>query len=216
MNIVNYDKKFVLKKTLQELPKDEFSKVLNYESLVKQDGDKGLRKVNELIGLSSPLEFKVSKEEILKADRNLDEGLKSSILIAKANIESYAKRQYQTLKLSSEDTTRGISLWSEIRPIDRVGLYIPGGSAPLFSSLLMQAIPAKVAGCKNIYVCTPPNEDESINQAILWICYILNITNVYKIGGSQAIFALANGTESIAKVDKIFGPGNLYVTAAKK
>ena len=190
MNIVNYDKKFVLKKTLQELPKDEFSKVLNYESLVKQDGDKGLRKVNELIGLSSPLEFKVSKEEILKADRNLDEGLKSSILIAKANIESYAKRQYQTLKLSSEDTTRGISLWSEIRPIDRVGLYIPGGSAPLFSSLLMQAIPAKVAGCKNIYVCTPPNEDESINQAILWICYILNITNIYKIGGSQAIFAL--------------------------
>jgi histidinol dehydrogenase len=216
MNIVNYDKKFVLKKTLQELPKDEFSKVLNYESLVKQEGDKGLRKVNELIGLSSPLEFKVSKEEILKADRNLDEGLKSSILIAKANIESYAKRQYQSLKLSSEDTTRGISLWSEIRPIDRVGLYIPGGSAPLFSSLLMQAIPAKVAGCKNIYVCTPPNEDESINQAILWICYILNITNIYKIGGSQAIFALANGTESIAKVDKIFGPGNLYVTAAKK
>ena len=96
MNIVNYDKKFVLKKTLQELPKDELSKVLNYESLVKQEGDKGLRKVNELIGLSSPLEFKVSKEEILKADRNLDEGLKSSILIAKANIESCSPNKCET------------------------------------------------------------------------------------------------------------------------
>jgi histidinol dehydrogenase len=214
--IIEYDKNFVLEKTLQELSKDEILKVLKYESLVKLGGDKGLRDVNELIGLSSPDDFKVSKEEILQADRMLDENLKSSILVAKANIENYAKRQYQSLKLSSEDTTSGISLWSEIRPIDRVGLYIPGGSAPLFSSLLMQAIPAKVAGCKNIYVCTPPNKDGSVNQAILWICYLLNITTIYKIGGSQAIFALANGTESIPKVDKIFGPGNLYVTAAKK
>ena len=134
--IIEYDKNFVLEKTLQELSKDEILKVLKYESLVKLGGDKGLRDVNELIGLSSPDDFKVSKEEILQADRMLAETLKSSILVAKANIENYAKRQYQSLKLSSEDTTSGISLWSEIRPIDRVGLYIPGGSAPLFSSLL--------------------------------------------------------------------------------
>ena len=114
------------------------------------------------------------------------------------------------------ETTKGIKLWKEFRPIDSVGIYVPGGNAPLISSLLMQLIPARVAGCKNIILCTPPNNDGYISPEILWIAKLYGISDIYKVGGAQAIFGMAYGTTIIPKVNKIFGPGNSYVNEAKK
>ncbi|MDA8957817.1 histidinol dehydrogenase [Gammaproteobacteria bacterium] len=216
MRIINYQQGFSLKTSIQELSEKDRLKLLEYESLIKEEGDLGIKKVNKSINVFTPDILKVSKLEFEESSNLIEEDLKAAILVAKSNIENYSKRQFKSLQLPAKDTTSGISLWSESRPIDKVGLYVPGGSAPLLSSLLMQAIPAIVAGCKNIYVCTPSNNDGKVDPAILWIAYILNIENIYKVGGSQAIFALANGTESVTKVDKIFGPGNLYVTEAKR
>ena len=159
--------------------------------------------------------FKVTKSEFKKADKLLNDDVKNAILIAYANIKKYHEKQLEGLSIKDIETTKGVKLWSEFKPIDIVGLYIPGGTAPLFSSLLMQAIPAIIAGCNNIVVCTPPNKSGNIDPAILWVASLLNIKNIYKVGGSQAIFAMAYGTKSIPKCLKIFGPGNQYVTEAK-
>jgi histidinol dehydrogenase len=136
-------------------------------------------------------------------------------LVASSNIRKYHEKQLDGLSIKNIETTKGVNLWSEFKPIDVIGLYIPGGTAPLFSSLLMQAIPAIIAGCKNIIICTPPNKDGNIDPTILWVANLLNIKKVFKVGGSQAIFAMAYGTKSIPKCLKIFGPGNQYVTEAK-
>ena len=141
--------------------------------------------------------------------------LKNAILVASSNIRKYHEKQLDGLSIKNIETTKGVNLWSEFKPIDVIGLYIPGGTAPLFSSLLMQAIPAIIAGCKNIIICTPPNKDGNIDPTILWVANLLNIKKVFKVGGSQAIFAMAYGTKSIPKCLKIFGPGNQYVTEAK-
>jgi histidinol dehydrogenase len=159
--------------------------------------------------------FKVTKSEFKKADQLLNDDIKNAILIAYANIKKYHEKQLEGLSIKNIETTKGVKLWSEFKPIDVVGLYIPGGTAPLFSSFLMQAIPAIIAGCNNIVVCTPPNKSGNIDPAILWVASLLNIKNIYKVGGSQAIFAMAYGTKSIPKCLKIFGPGNQYVTEAK-
>ena len=159
--------------------------------------------------------MKVTKSEFKKADQLLNDDIKNAILIAYANIKKYHEKQLEGLSIKNIETTKGVKLWSEFKPIDVVGLYIPGGTAPLFSSFLMQAIPAIIAGCNNIVVCTPPNKNGNIDPAILWVADLLNIKNIFKVGGSQAVFAMAYGTKSIPKCLKIFGPGNQYVTEAK-
>ena len=197
------------------LSKKDISAIKKFKSLVINNGDDGLREISKILKEKSINNFKVKKSEFKNADKLLSESIKKAILVAYANIKKYHEKQLEGLSIENIETTKGIRLWSEFKPIDVVGLYIPGGTAPLFSSFLMQAIPAIIAGCNNIVVCTPPSKEGNIDPAILWVADLLNIKNVYKVGGSQAIFAMAYGTKSIPKCLKIFGPGNQYVTEAK-
>lgn len=158
--------------------------------------------------------LKVTEHEITGAENLLSDELKSSILIAKDNIEKFHKAQI--VNESVVETSTGVKCWRKNLPVEKVGLYIPGGSAPLFSTLLMLGIPAKIAGCTSIVVCTPAGRDEKISPQILYTASVTGITEIYKIGGAQAIAAMAYGTESVPAVDKIFGPGNQYVTKAKE
>ncbi len=146
----------------------------------------------------------------------VSDDLKQSILNSAANIKLVCENDKKGLSSTPIETTKGIQVWKEFRSIDSVGIYVPGGSAPLISSLLMQLIPAQVAGCKNIIVCTPPNKSGEISPEILWIAKIYGVKEIYKVGGAQAILAMAYGTTIVPKVNKIFGPGNAYVNAAKK
>jgi histidinol dehydrogenase len=156
----------------------------------------------------------VTTDEIASATEALDPVLKSAIALAAKNIRCFHEAQVsETLKV---ETMPGVSCWRKSVGIDKVGLYIPGGSAPLFSTVLMLGIPAVIAGCKEIVLCTPPTKDGSVHPAILYAASIVGITAIYKIGGVQAIGAMAYGTETVPQVSKIFGPGNQYVTAAKQ
>jgi histidinol dehydrogenase len=156
----------------------------------------------------------VTTDEIASATKELDPALKNAIAIAAKNVRSFHEAQVsETLKI---ETMPGVSCWRRSVGIDKVGLYIPGGSAPLFSTVLMLGIPAVIAGCKEIVLCTPPAKDGSVHPAILYAASIVGITKIYKIGGVQAIGAMAYGTETVPQVSKIFGPGNQYVTAAKQ
>ena len=197
------------------LSRKDISTVNKFKSLVINNGDDGLREISKILKEKSLNSFKVTKSEFKKADKLLNDDVKNAILIAYANIKKYHEKQLEGLSIKDIETTKGIKLWSEFKPIDVIGLYIPGGTAPLFSSFLMQAIPAIIAGCNNIVVCTPPNKNGNIDPAILWVADLLNIKNIFKVGGSQAVFAMAYGTKSIPKCLKIFGPGNQYVTEAK-
>ncbi len=152
----------------------------------------------------------------LKAWANrVPEELRKAIDTAYANIMAFHKAQAAGLQSVEVETMPGVRCWRESRPIEKVGLYIPGGSAPLFSTVLMLGIPAQLAGCREVVLCTPPQADGTIAAAICYAAQITGITKVFRVGGAQAIAALACGTESIPKADKIFGPGNQYVTAAK-
>lgn len=156
----------------------------------------------------------VTTDEIASATEALDPVLKNAISLAAKNIRCFHEAQVsETLKV---ETMPGVSCWRKSVGIDKVGLYIPGGSAPLFSTVLMLGIPAVIAGCKEIVLCTPPAKDGSVHPAILYAASIVGITAIYKIGGVQAIGAMAYGTETVPQVSKIFGPGNQYVTAAKQ
>jgi histidinol dehydrogenase len=156
----------------------------------------------------------VSKEEIKEAIALISENLKEAIKLAKRNIQKFHEAQ-QTATVFVE-TTEGVSCWQEKRPIQKVGLYIPGGTAPLFSTVLMLAIPAQIAGCKEIVLCSPPNKEGKIHPAILYAADLCGVTKIIKVGGIQAIAGYTFGTESIPKVYKIFGPGNQFVTVAKQ
>lgn len=156
----------------------------------------------------------VSEEEINKASNSISNELKSAIQKAKQNIETFHKAQ-KTAKVEVE-TTRGVLCWQEKRPIEKIGLYIPGGTAPLFSTVLMLAVPAKIAGCRDIVLCSPPNKEGEIAKEILYAAELCGVTKIVKVGGIQAIAGLAFGTDSIPKVYKIFGPGNQFVTVAKQ
>ena len=162
----------------------------------------------------SPENIWVTPEEIKKASQEISDDLKKSILLAKANIEKF--HQFQLEKITKIETSEGVVCWRKSVPIEKVGLYIPGGSAPLFSTLLMLGIPAIIAGCKNITVTTPANKTGNVDSTVLFVAGLLGIDKIYKGGGAQAIAALAYGTQTVKKVDKIFGPGNQYVTCAKK
>jgi len=156
----------------------------------------------------------VTEAEFLIAEKQLSNKLKAAILLAKKNIETFHLVQKEEVKII--ETMPGVSCWRKSIAIQKVGLYIPGGTAPLFSTILMLGVPAKLAGCKEIIVCTPPDVNGDINPAILYTAQLIGISKVFKIGGVQAIGAMAYGTEMVPQVYKIFGPGNQYVTCAKQ
>jgi histidinol dehydrogenase len=181
---------------------------------VRIEGDEALKNYTLQFDGFATDNFLVSPDEILAATISIDKDLKKAILVAKKNIEKFHRSQKEEVK--EIETMPGVVCWRKSVPIKNIGLYIPGGTAPLFSTLLMLAIPAAIAGCDNIIVCTPANENGKINLVILFVAYLLGIKKIYKLGGAQAIAAMAYGTETIRKVDKIFGPGNQFVTCAKK
>ena len=156
----------------------------------------------------------VSESEITEAENLVSEDLKDAIKLAKSNIETFHKAQ-KTERIQVE-TMPGVDCWQEKRPIQKVGLYIPGGTAPLFSTILMLVIPAKIAGCKEIVLCSPPNKEGKIDPAILYTANLCGVTKICKVGGIQAVAGMTFGTESIPQVYKIFGPGNQFVTVAKQ
>lgn len=181
---------------------------------VKAKGDKVLAEFTQQFDKVQMDTFTVSAEEIELASKKIDLRLDEAMRIAAENIRTFHSAQWEEpVKVS---TMNGVECWRKSVPIERVGLYIPGGSAPLFSTLLMLAIPAKIAGCKEIVLCTPPDRTGNIHQAILHAARIIGVTKIFKVGGAQAIAAMAFGTDSIPKVDKIFGPGNQFVTCAKQ
>ncbi|MDY0779560.1 histidinol dehydrogenase [Tenacibaculum sp. IB213877] len=181
---------------------------------VQRNKDKALLKYAQLLDNVSLDSLEVSQEEIEKAKNQVDESLQSAIKLAKKNIEVFHKSQQEETKIV--ETTKGVECWRKSVGIEKVGLYIPGGSAPLFSTILMLGVPAQIAGCKEVVLCTPPNKEGKINPAILYTANLVGITKIYKVGGAQAIGAMAYGTETIPQVYKIFGPGNQYVTKAKE
>ena len=188
--------------------------VIDIMANVKQDGDKALLSYTEKIDNVSLTDIKVSQKEIEAAESVIDPELKAAISLAKDNIEKFHRSQLVVEPVV--ETIKGVRCWRKNIPIERVGLYIPGGSAPLFSTVLMLGIPAILSGCKEIILCTPPDQNGGINPLILYTAKVVGISKIYKAGGAQAIAGMAYGTESIPKVDKIFGPGNQYVTKAKE
>ena len=182
-------------------------------SEVKQTGDVAVKKYAQKFGDAVPEDLKVSPDELKAAESRVPEDLKEAIRLAYSNIKKFHAAQ-QKDRISVE-TLPGVECWQEARPIEKVGLYIPGGSAPLFSTVLMLAIPANLAGCKEIILCTPPRSGK-IDPVILFAAHLCGVTNVYKIGGIQAIAAMTFGTKSVPKIYKIFGPGNQFVTVAKQ
>lgn len=181
---------------------------------IKKSGDKAVMEYAELFDKTTAIDLKVSEKEFDVAEKNLGEELKAAIRQAEKNISTFHSNQRM---LEPEvETQPGILCWRKSLAIEKIGLYVPGGTAPLFSSLLMLGIPARIAGCKEIIVCTPPQKDGMIHPAILYVAKLLRITNVFRVGGVQAIAAMAYGTETIPQVYKIFGPGNQWVTQAKK
>ena len=181
---------------------------------VQTNGDSAIMKYTELFDKVSLLSFQVTQEEIKMAVQFISNELKEAIQLAVGNIQKFHSAQ-KTEKVYNE-TMQGVVCWQEKRPIQKIGLYIPGGTAPLFSTVLMLGIPAKIAGCKEIILCSPPNKEGEIANEILYAASLCGITQIYKIGGIQAISGLTFGTETIPKVYKIFGPGNQFVTVAKQ
>ena len=181
---------------------------------VKEKGDKAVRKYAKDFDGVKLKKLAVVEKEIKAAENLLSGELKEAIKQARSNIEKFHRSQLEDVRVI--ETMPGINCWRRSVGIERVGIYIPGGTAPLFSTVLMLAIPAGIAGCKEIILCTPPSKDGSVDAAILYTANLCGVTKIFKVGGVQAIAAMAYGTESIPKVFKIFGPGNQYVTTAKQ
>ena len=198
--------------------------VLNTESLfdtvrdiinrVRVGGDRTVMEYEAMFDKAELTSLAVTLEEIEEAEKEVPIELKAAIYLAKRNIEAFhAAQRFEGKKV---DTMEGVTCWQKAVAIEKVGLYIPGGTAPLFSTVLMIAIPAKIAGCKEIVLCTPPDKNGKVHPAILFAAHLAGVSKIFKAGGVQAIASMAYGTESIPKVYKIFGPGNQYVTAAKQ
>ena len=181
---------------------------------VKSEGDAAVRAYEERFDHVVLSDIQVREEEFAEADAALSQELKAAIAQAYSNISRFHAAQRQ--ELPRVETSPGVSCWQTAVPIEHVGLYVPGGTAPLFSTVLMLATPARLAGCRNIVLCSPPNAEGRIHPAILYAARLAGVTNIFKIGGIQAIGAMAYGTETIPKVSKIFGPGNRFVMAAKQ
>ena len=181
---------------------------------VRREGDAAVRYYGSLYDKVDIVNFAVNRDEIQDAETALTDELKDAIRVAQSNIERFhAAQVFQELKV---ETMPGVTCLQKAVPIEKVGLYIPGGTAPLFSTVLMLAVPARIAGCREIILCTPPNREGKIHPAILYAAHVAGVSKIFKVGGIQAIAAMTYGTESIPKVYKIFGPGNQYVTAAKQ
>jgi len=190
------------------------SSVRNVLNRVKKSGDSALREFTRQFDKADITEIRVQPAELTDAEKALSNDLKQAIRAAAANIEKFhAAQKREPLKV---ETTPGVYCWRKGVPIDKVGIYIPGGSAPLFSTVLMLGIPARLAGCREIVLCTPPDAAGKVNPAILFAANLVGVTQIFKAGGAQAIAAMAYGTETIPSVHKIFGPGNQYVTKAKQ
>ena len=181
---------------------------------VKKNGDKAVARYTQLFDGVSIVDNHVSESEINEAIAVVADDLKKAINLAKENVEKFHSAQ-KTDRVFVE-TVSGVECWQEKRPIQKVGLYIPGGTAPLFSTVLMLAVPAQIAGCKEIVLCSPPGIDGKINPAIVYTANLCGVTKIIKVGGIQAIAGLTFGTKSIPQVYKIFGPGNQFVTVAKQ
>ncbi len=197
-----------------ELKAQELSDVVStIFRTVEKMGDSAVRGYTKQFDKVEIIDSRVSPAEIEEACQLITQDLKDAMELASTNIRTF--HAAQTEKTTVIETQIGVRCWRESRAIEKVGLYIPGGTAPLFSTVLMLGIPAQLAGCLRVVLCSPPSVDGKINPAILYAAQLVGITEIYKAGGVQAIAALAQGTETIPKVDKIFGPGNQYVTAAK-
>ncbi len=181
---------------------------------VKKKGDAALRTFTKQFDGVSLRKFAVSEKELRSARKVLPDELKAAMELAASNIERFHRKQVEDVHVV--ETMPGVHCWRRSVGIEKVGLYIPGGTAPLFSTILMLGIPARIAGCREVLLCTPPAADGSVHPAILFAADLAGIRNIFKVGGAQAIAAMAYGTSSIPKVDKIFGPGNPYVTHAKQ
>ena len=217
MKIIRYPKREIWKEILARPAFDTKSLERHVQSIlnaVKKDGDKALRHFTKALDGAEIEDFAVSASEFAEAETGISRELKEAINQAKSNIEKF--HQAQTVEPTVIETTPGVFCWRKSVAIERVGLYAPGGSAPLFSTVLMLGIPARLAGCPEIVLCSPPNERGKIADVILYTAKLLGIEKVFKIGGAQAIGALAYGTETVPNCFKIFGPGNQFVTEAKQ
>jgi len=217
MEVIKYPPVDTWKSILQR-PTQTFEDIENTVSEVfrevKLKGDQAVFKYTSIFDGVELAEMTVPQNELDEAHDLISSDLKKAIQLAKHNIEVFHKAQ-QTSPVHSE-TQPGVKCWQEKKPIQKVGLYIPGGSAPLFSSVLMLAIPAKIAGCQEIVLCTPPNQFGKIHPSILYAAQLCGVTKIDKVGGIQAIAGMSFGTQSIPQVNKIFGPGNQFVTVAKQ
>jgi histidinol dehydrogenase len=205
-------------KKLAERPTAEKEKLENLVATVftevEAEGDKAVLQYSKTFDKVTVESLAVNKADVENAAAQISPALKEAIQLAKSNVEKFHTAQKETKQII--ETTKGVLCWRENRAIDKVGIYIPGGSAPLFSTVLMLGVPAMIAGCKEIILCTPPDKEGKINPAILYTAGLIGITQIFCVGGIQAIAAMTFGTETIPAVYKIFGPGNQYVTAAKK
>ena len=181
---------------------------------VRAEGDAAVLALEEQFDKVKLTSLAVSDDEWQEAETLLSDELKTAIRLAKENIEAF--HAVQRVEGKKVTTQPGVTCWQKAVAIEKVGLYIPGGTAPLFSTVLMLAVPAKIAGCKEIVLCTPPGRDGKVHPAVLFAAQVAGVSRIFKAGGVQAIASMAYGTESIPKVYKIFGPGNQYVTAAKQ
>jgi histidinol dehydrogenase len=190
-----------------------FDSVKNILTDIKQNGDAAVKSYAAKFDKLDLNDFLVSEKEIQDAENQLDTQLKKAILTAKSNIERFHEKQKSVVEIV--ETMQGVKCWRKSVGIEKVGLYIPGGTAPLFSTVLMLGVPAQLAGCKEIVLCSPPTGG-NIHPAVLYAAKVVGVTKIFKLGGVQAIGAMAYGTETVPQVYKIFGPGNQYVTAAKQ
>lgn len=217
MQIIKYPSKEawkdVLKRPVMDFSslRDTVGEVLDR---VRLEGDKAVKEYEAKFDKVELDELAVMPDELAEAADKLSEELKQAIRLAHANIEYF--HAAQRFEGKHVQTVPGITCWQKAVPIEKVGLYIPGGTAPLFSTVLMLATPARIAGCREIVLCSPPGRDGKIHPAILYAAQVAGVNRIFKIGGVQAIGAMAYGTQSVPKVYKIFGPGNQYVTAAKQ
>lgn len=191
-----------------------FDAVRSLINKVRTEGDRALLELEERFDAVRLSSLAVTPEEMEAASRQVAEPLKAAIRLAKQNIETFHSSQRFVGK--KVETMPGVTCWQKAVGIEKVGLYVPGGTAPLFSTVLMLAVPAQIAGCREIVLCTPPDQGGGVHPAILFAAQLAGVSRIYKVGGAQAIAAMAYGTESIPRVYKIFGPGNQYVTAAKQ
>jgi len=217
MNIIENpardDWRELLKRPAQN-PQSLFDSVEAIIDQVRTEGDKAVIALEKKFDKADLQSLQVTDTEMEEADSLISDELKSAIKLAKGNIERFHKEQIKENR--KVETCEGVTCWRKTLPIEKVGLYIPGGTAPLFSTVLMLSIPAVIAGCSEIVLCSPPNPQGKIHPAILFAAKTAGVHKIFKIGGVQAIAAMAYGTESVPKVYKIAGPGNQYVTAAKQ